>query len=125
MGKVFGGILGTLIIVIVIIFLLLHFGLLNWGNGNGTGDGEKNSETVAEESVTVIDESEEIIITIVVTQDKYLIDEQEVTLTQIKEKVTDDSATIKVILEDNYASKKAWDEIKTNFAKWGITPIEQ
>lgn len=46
-----------------------------------------------------------------------MIEEQEVTLTQIKQKVTDKSAIIKVILEDNYASAKAWDDIKTSLTE--------
>lgn len=125
MGKVIGGILGTLTIVVLALFLLSHFGLLSWGKGDGTSTGEANMETTMEEDVESIDEYEEIEITIVVMQDKYLIDEQEVTLTQIKERVTNKSAAIKVILEDNYASAKAWDDIKINLTKWGVTSIEQ
>lgn len=125
MGKVIGGILGTLVIVVLVLFLLLHFGLLSWGNNSGNGDGNIISEEAEIEDSTTADEIEEIIITIVVTQDKYFIDEQEVTFTQIKEKVTDKSAIIKVVLENNYASAKAWDDIKTNLAEWGVIPIEQ
>ena len=73
----------------------------------------------------VMDKNEEITVTIVVMQDKYMIEEQEVTLTQIKEKVTDKSAIIKVVLEDNYASAKAWDNIKSSLTEWDIVPIEQ
>ena len=123
MGKIIGGIFGTLAVAGLVIFLLFHFGLLGWKTGNGSGDAK--TETVAEESQATIEENEEITITIVVTQDQYLIGEQKVTLTQIKEKVTDKSATVKVVLEDNYASAKAWDDIKTNLEKWGIVPIEQ
>lgn len=122
MGKVLGGILGTLAIVVLVLFLLLHFGLLSWGNNSGNGDGDR--KTVIEDSATV-EESEELIITIVVTQDKYFIDDQEVTLTQINEKVTDESAIIKVVLENNYASAKAWDDIKSSLTEWGVIPIEQ
>ena len=105
------------------LFLLSHTGGLHFGEG--TGDSDIKTETVIEEDSETIDEMEEITITIVVTQDQYLIDEQKVTLTQIKEKVTDTSVKIKVILEDNYASTKAWDEIKRNLTEWGIVPIEQ
>ncbi len=125
MGKVIGGILGTLAIVVLVLFLLLHFGLLSWGNNSGNGEGDKKSEETEIEDSSTADEIEEIIVTIVVTQDKYFIDEQEVTLTQINEKVTDKSAIIKVVLENNYASAKAWDDIKTNLTEWGIIPIEQ
>lgn len=117
------GILGTSIIAGVVLFLLSHTGGLHFGEG--TGDSDIKTETVIEEDSETIDEMEEITITIVVTQDQYLIDEQKVTLTQIKEKVTDTSVKIKVILEDNYASTKAWDEIKRNLTEWGIVPIEQ
>ena len=125
MGKVISGIFGTLVIGGIVLFLLFHFGLLSWGGGNGDGNADEKMGAVAEDNQAAADEPKEITITIVVTQDQYLIDEQQVTLTQIKEKVTDKSATIKVILEDNYASAKAWDDIKINLEKWGIIPIEQ
>ncbi len=101
-------------------FLLFHF----WDTKFGEGNGNVNTETVDNVS-TVEEETEEITITIVVTQDEYYIDEQKVTMTQIKEKVMDKSATIKVILEDNYASMKAWDDIKTKLMEWEVIPIEQ
>lgn len=123
MKKAGRGILGTSVIAGVVLFLLSHMGVLHFGGG--TGDGNVNTGTITEEYSETIDEIEEVTITIVVTQDQYLIDEQKVTLTQIKEKVTDTSAIIKVVLEDNYASTKAWDEIKINLAEWGIIPIEQ
>ena len=125
MGKVIGGIFGTLIIGVVVIFLLFHFGLLSWGNGNGSDGGDAMAENTIDEEPAEADEVKEITITIVVTQDKYLIDDQEVTLTQIKDKVTDESAKITVILEDNYASAKIWDDLKTSLADWGVIPIEQ
>jgi hypothetical protein len=123
MGKIIGGILGTLAIAGLVLFLLFHFGVLSFGKGDGNGD--VKTETVTDMRSEAIDEVEEITVTIVVKQDKYVIEEQEVTLTQIKEKVTDKSAIIKVILEDNYASAKAWDDIKTSLTDWGIVPIEQ
>lgn len=127
MGKVIGGILGTLVIAGLVLFLLFRLGLISWGNGNGSGNGDDDVkvDTVVNENQVIDDEVKEITITIVVTQDQYLIDGQEVTLTQIKEKVTDKSLLVKVVLEDNYASAKAWDDIKTNLAEWGVTPIEQ
>lgn len=123
MGKIIGGILGTLAIAGLVLFLLFHFGVLSFGKGDGNGD--VKTETLTDMRSEAIDEVEEITVTIVVKQDKYVIEEQEVTLTQIKEKVTDKSAIIKVILEDNYASAKAWDDIKTSLTEWGIVPIEQ
>ncbi len=116
-------ILGTSVVAGVVLFLLSHTGVLHFGEG--TGDSNVETETVTEGDLETIEELDEITITIVVTQDQYLIDGQEVTLTQIKEKVTDTSAKIKVILEDNYASTKAWDEIKRNLTEWEIVPIEQ
>ncbi len=116
-------ILGTSVVAGVVLFLLSHTGVLHFGEG--TGDSKVETETVTEGDLETIEELDEITITIVVTQDQYLIDGQEVTLTQIKEKVTDTSAKIKVILEDNYASTKAWDEIKRNLTEWEIVPIEQ
>ncbi len=116
-------ILGTSVVAGVVLFLLSHTGVLHFGEG--TGDSNVETETVTEGDLETIEELDEITITIVVTQDQYLIDGQEVTLTQIKEKVTDTSAKIKVILEDNYASTKTWDEIKRNLTEWEIVPIEQ
>ena len=115
MGKVIGGI----IVAILIAVLLVRCGILGFG---GRRDSKSGS---SEEQSEIIEETEEITITIVVTQDEYFIDEQKVTLTQIKERVTDESAEIKVILEDNYASAKAWDDIKAYLAEWEIVPIEQ
>lgn len=127
MGKVIGGILGTLVIAGLVLFLLFHFDVLSLGKGNGNGNenDDTKTESVTDKRSEVSNEVEEITITIVVTQDQYLIDDQEVTLTQIKEKVTDKSAIIKVILEDNYASAKAWDDIKARLAEWEVVPIEQ
>ena len=127
MGKVIGGILGTLVIAGLVLFLLFHFDVLSLGKGNGNGNenDDTKTESVTDKRPEVTNEVEEITITIVVTQDQYLIDDQEVTLTQIKEKVTDKSAIIKVILEDNYASAKAWDDIKASLAEWEVVPIEQ
>ena len=124
MGKVLG-ILGTLVIGILVgVLLFFFFGGKGSGTGSGNGNGDVESEIV-EETPVIEDEAEEITITIVVTQDQYIIDEQIVTLTQIREKVTDESAEIIVVLEDNYASAKAWDGIKTSLAEWGVIPIEQ
>lgn len=117
MGKFLGGVLVTVLVVV----LLFYFGILGWGSGKGNGNGAADADT--KQSQTIEKENKEI--TIVVTQDKYMMDEQEVTLTQIKEKVTDTSAEITVVLENNYASAKAWDEIKNNLQQWGIVPIEQ
>ena len=125
MGKVISGIFGTLVVGAIVLFLLFRMGLISWGPGSGTGDGGEQFNTVSDENQMIVEDPEEVTITIVVTQDKYMIDGQEVTLTQIKEKVTDESKTIKVVLEDNYASAKTWDEIKTNLAEWDIVPIEQ
>lgn len=127
MGKVIGGLLGILVIGALVSFLLFHFGILSLGKGNGGGNenADVKVEIVEEERPEKIDAVEEITITVVVTRDEYYIDEQKVTLTQIKEKVTDQSAIITVVLEDNYASTKAWDDIKTSFTEWGIVPIEQ
>lgn len=125
MGKIIGGILGTLVIAGLVLCLLFHFGVLSLGKGNENGDGDDQMETATKVPSEIMDEVEKITVTIVVKQDKYLIEDQEVTLTQIKEKVTDKSAIIKVILEDNYASAKAWDDIKISLTEWGIVPIEQ
>ena len=130
MGKIIGSILGTLCIAGIVLFLLFHFGVLSLGKESETSDIKTETVTDIRSKAMdvhprVMDKNEEITVTIVVKQDKYVIEEQEVTLTQIKEKVTDKSAIIKVVLEDNYASAKAWDNIKSSLTEWDIVPIEQ
>lgn len=130
MGKIIGSILGTLCIAGIVLFLLFHFGVLSLGKESETSDIKTETVTDIRSKAMdvhprVMDKNEEITVTIVVMQDKYMIEEQEVTLTQIKEKVTDKSAIIKVVLEDNYASAKAWDNIKSSLTEWDIVPIEQ
>ena len=74
MGKIIGGILGTLAIAGLVLFLLFHFGVLSFGKGDGNGD--VKTETVTDMRSEAIDEVEEITVTIVVKQDKYVIEEQ-------------------------------------------------
>ena len=145
MRKKITGISGTLVFGGLVMLLLFRNGAGGIGDGNGDegeivkaekeNEEDRETDTETENEIgnetddaqpsKAADELKKITVTIVVTQDQYLIDEQNVTLTQIKEKVTDESAIIKVVLEDNYASAKAWDNIKISLAEWGIVPVEQ
>lgn len=145
MRKKITGISGTLVIGGLVMLLLFRNGAGSIGDGNGDegeivkaeteNEEDRETDTETENEIgnetddsqpsKAADELKKITVTIVVTQDQYWIDEQNVTLTQIKEKVTDESAIIKVVLEDNYASAKAWDNIKISLAEWGIVPVEQ
>jgi flagellar basal body-associated protein FliL len=111
-----------LVIAIVIIIVAIFSGKIGFGKGDGNGDGD---DSVATEQTESSQNQEETTVTIVVKQDQYYIDEQEVTLTQIKEKVTAMNENLTVIIENNYASAKTWDEIKNYLEEWGISPIEQ
>lgn len=107
------------ILIAIAVSGFVYCGSTGSGNGNETGSNIMSTEKSSEEN-------DEITITIVVMQDQYFIDEQTVTLTQIKEKIADMSDNnITVVLENNYASTKAWDNLKTNLEKMDVTIIEQ
>lgn len=121
MGKFFAGIL----VAILIAALLAYFGFINFGlGGKGEGQGEQPKSSVTSE-VKEEEKPEEMTVTIEVKKDVYLMDGQEVTLSQIKNKVTDSSKKIKVVLVNNYAATKAWDELKAAFTEWGIEAVEE
>lgn len=130
------GILVLAIIIFAIAFIFL-FGK-GFGFGDGTGDGEGN-ESSTEQNVNTDEKSEtpdeteenkgavdEITILIEVKQSQYLVDGKEVTLSEIESLIADaDIENTSFILEDNYASSKAWDEIKNLFTSYEISVIEQ
>lgn len=109
------------------VFLVIHF----IGNpfAKGNGDGGDSSATVEAQVMTnsdvVNEEPEEKLITIVVKQDKYLIDDKELTISEIKDICSDDSIVAEVVIEDNYASVKAWDDIKSILDDMEIVYDEQ
>ncbi|MBE5923588.1 MAG: hypothetical protein E7271_03850 [Lachnospiraceae bacterium] len=123
MGKVLGGVFATLLIVVIVFLVLFKMGIIGiGGKGFGKGGSENDSAISSEMKSEEIEKKESV--TIVVKQDEYYIDNQQVTLTQLKEKVTDKSVS-EVIIENNYASSKTWDELKNSLDDWGITPVEQ
>ncbi len=63
-------------------------------------------------------------VVIVVKQDKYYVDDKEVTLTEIEALVTGEENVI-VTLENNYASVEAWDNLRTKLYEWKITVVEE
>lgn len=131
-GKVVGGVGAVAVVAIVALLAGKGFGL---GGGTGTGEGEKqnvNAETentVDEEKDVVEDKKDETIettVTIEVKQGQYLIDGEEKTLAEIEALLTgENAANTSFVLEDNYASTKAWDEIKALFTEHEIDAVEQ
>lgn len=119
MGKFLAGVLLT----VAVIALLFFFGVFKLGVGDGKGNESKPTET--SETVETEPEQKEVTVVIVVKQDSYFVEEKEVTLSEIKEKVTDASSKVKVVVENNYAGAEAWDNLKKSLSEWGITPIEQ
>lgn len=119
MGKFFAGVFLT----VVVIALLFFFGVFKLGVGDGKGSETKTTETT--EKVEKEPEQKEVTVVIVVKQDSYFIEEKEVTLSEIKERVTDSSTKVKVVIENNYAGAETWDSLKNSLLEWGITPIEQ
>jgi hypothetical protein len=118
------GILGTIFVVAIVVFLVIHF----IGNpfAKGNGDGGDSSATVEAQVMTNSDVvNEEKLITIVVKQDKYLIDDKELTISEIMDICSDDSIVAEVVIEDNYASVKAWDDIKSILDDMEIVYDEQ
>lgn len=134
MGKLLG-ILATVVIIAIIIYVFF-FGK-GFGLGKGTGDGEGNEisagQVVSEEEPVVQnkmeeekDETDNITVLIEVKQGQYLLDGEECTLSDIEAiLMSDEVENTLFILEDNYASAKAWDEIKGLFTRYEISVIEQ
>lgn len=121
MGKFFAGIL----LAVVVIAILAYFGFINFGfGGKGEGNAEKSSSSITQE-VKQTEKKEEVLVKVEVKKDLYLIDGKEVTLSQIKEKVTDSEKQAKVVIINNYASTKAWDELKAAFTEWEIHAVEE
>lgn len=135
MKKVLGVVVAILIVFGIV--LLLFFGD-GFGFGKGAGDGEGNGENT-EQEVDVDEEIEDQDVTeadndaaventvlIEVKQSQYLINGEEMTLSEIELLLLDENVGNTIfILEDNYASTKAWDEIKKLFTGYGISVIEQ
>ena len=142
-GRKVGGAVGGVAVIALIIALLQGNGL-GFGAGlgfrAGTGDSsgtssaitsevtnESSSESSVEESseeTGMESEATEIKIVIVVKKDQYLVDDKEVTLDEIKAMVTE-AENVTVVIENNYASVQAWDDLKSSLTEWGITPVEE
>ena len=119
------GILVVLAIIGLVVWYLLGkgFGLGGTGEGNGQNNEINNQQDVNSDTEQEI-EKETIIIE--VKQSQYLVDGKEVTLSDIESMLSADKVENTVfILEDNYASTKAWDEVKKLFTSYEISVIEQ
>lgn len=122
MGKFFAGIL----VAVAIILLLAYLGFINFGaGGKGKGEEKKAPTSTAKEVKEEETKPQEIVVKIEVKKDVYLIEGEELTLSQIKEKVTDPSRLAKVVLINHYASTKSWDELKAALTEWKIEAVEE
>lgn len=135
MKKVLGVIIAILIVLGIVLLFTFGDGFgFGWGTGDGEGNGENAEQEVnTEEELENRDEIEadnDIVeqntVLIEVKQSQYLINGEEMTLSEIESLLSDENAgNTMFILEDNYASTKAWDEIKKLFTGYGISVIEQ
>ncbi|MGN0401405.1 MAG: hypothetical protein ACI4HQ_03975 [Acetatifactor sp.] len=129
----FGGV--TAIAAAILLFIFgKGFGLgpgLGLGTNADVGESkESESAVVSGESVpeetTESSENTEVTITIEVKQDQYFVDGQEKTLEDIEGLLEDkDGVKYTYVLENNYASAKAWDDIKALFVSREISVVEQ
>jgi len=132
-GKVAAGSATAVALAVLAIFggKALGFG------GTGTGeDGDRNivneqsssdiQETDTTDATEITTEAGETIITIEVVKNKYFIDGEEKNLSEVElivRRANSDKTTF--ILEDNYASSKAWDDVREIFINLELSVIEQ
>jgi len=131
-----------LLIIAALIAVGLYFGRgLGLGQGGGSGGDSKGpdataslpADTPAPESTPPAEDDEPqggaqqaMTVTVEVTQGKYLIDGAEVSLADIEallQKADPDASTF--IVDDNYGSAKAHDELTALFEKYGISAVTQ
>lgn len=131
-------ILIVLVTAAIVILALKYLGLLGIGSGfsNKTGDGadrnipaEEITSTASAETTLIETESEteakdyQKSCLIEVKQDEYYIEDKVTTLEEIKEMISKDNIN-QINLENNYASSKAWEELKKALAETDVTVIE-
>lgn len=134
MKKVLGVII-TILIILGIVYLLFFGNGFGFGKGSGDGEGngdnteqEVNTDEVIEDQdvIEADNDAEQNTVLIEVKQSQYLINGEEKTLSEIESLLSDENAGNTVfILEDNYASTKAWDEVKKLFTSYGVSVVEQ
>jgi len=138
-GKKRGGKVVAGSATVVVIAALAMFGgkAFGFGGGSGTGEdgdrnvvSEQNSSNIQEADTTdateITTEAGETIITIEIVKNKYFIDGEEKNLSEVElivRRANSDKTTF--ILEDNYASSKAWDDVREIFINLEISVIEQ
>lgn len=127
-------------LVIILILLLVAAAIafvffkdkLGLGGADGDGSGSEkvqtdfSEENTTEQTTTEQDGNAGKTIVIIVKQSKYIIDEKEYTLSEIEGILKEDTEKqIKYVMEDNYAGTEAWDQLKSLFASYDITPIKE
>lgn len=112
------------VLLILIILAILGLGKFGFGWFGGSGSGGSEGRSPQRENT---EETKDVhTITIEVKQDKYLIDGAELSLEDIKHRLASDTKKMEVVLENNYAAAKAWDEIKNALSEFSnITVVEQ
>lgn len=133
-GKVAGGVGVAAVIAALALFGGKGLGL---GNGSGLGLGVGNDTKVNSETQNQTDEEKEPVeekqdetvagkVSVEVKEGQYLIDGTEKSLADIEALLTaEDAKNTSFTLVNNYASAKAWDEVKALFTKYGIAVTEQ
>lgn len=114
------------LLIILALFLGKGFGLgPGKGKGEGKGSGKDEQKVVTnvpeEEKEEEKDVADAVSVTIEVKQGQYFIDGAEKTLADIESMLTaEDAKNTSFSLEDNYASEKAWEEVKALFTKYSV-----
>lgn len=110
------------LVVLLVFFALFHFGIIKIGIGSGRGNGAGNSEkSIAEEfqetEEVIIDENPEL--TIVVDKATYKINDKQVDISEIKNRIEDFAG--RIIIESNYATLSVWESLKRELNEMKIT----
>ncbi len=127
-----------LLVIIVVIIIIKNIGQFGLGAGSGLKKGEENDRNIPVQSEATsavsnettpfetekLSEASEKDVVINVKQDEYYIDGESITLDEIKEMITKDNLT-QISLENNYASSKAWEELKKVLSEKNVSAIEK
>jgi len=127
-------IIGLLIVIAVAVLRFLGPGL-GFGKGEGKGMGEDTRDSTAAvasaqpnvDTDTPPDEgSNTTEIVIVVKQGEYFIESRQITLDSIKDQIQANAeGKVSVVIEDDYGSAKAWDDIQKLMNELGIAYTEK
>jgi len=125
------------ILLLLLIVLVAAAAVMLWlgdgfGFGGGTGEGDKGGEASQQAQEPEPPEEDEeqpapkVDIVIEVRQGEYMVDGEAVSLAGIEGMIHEsDAQSTTFILRDDYASAKAWDDVKALFAEHEINVVEE